>query len=401
MSYYLGIDIGKSHHVAACSNQEGKLLNEPLRFKNNFQGYQKLSSCLENLDAEFKDIYVGMEATGPYWLALYEQLTTTGFKQVIVLNPLEVKSYRNKGIRGSKTDNIDAQLIADILRFGDYKQSRTPSKKTEHLFQLRELCRLRADLVDTSSSFKLKINSILDRIFPEYSQLFDKNFQASSKAVLQQSFLPEEIAKISVEKLQALLKKASKGQLGKNKALHIKQVSKNSVGTTIGADVSALACRTLLLQVEQLDQQVKALKKEITSRFQSQATKLTTISGISDTTGAQILSEIGDFQRFAHLKDGAEKLVALAGLDPQLKQSGKHKGKVKMSKRGSKYLRRAIRQASFSAVFAKKDPMFKGIYDKQKQRGKHHEVALSHVGRKMLHVIFAILRDNKEYEPHV
>jgi transposase len=138
------------------------------------------------------------------------------------------------------------------------------------------------------------------------------------------------------------------------------------------------------------------LEKEIAERFRKQNTKLTTIPGISEINGATILAEIGNFNRFIG-KDGAEKLTALAGVDPKVIQSGTLQGKAKMSKRGSPYFRYAIRMAAFVAT--QHDPMFKAILEKQKDRGKHFEVALSHVERKLVHVIYSVLKNNKNYQP--
>ena len=396
---YLGIDIGKYQHLAALCNDKGNLLKKPLSFSNNFKGWQELLKYLGGLDKQ--NITIGMEATGPYWLSLYERLSEQGFSEIIVLNPLEVKAYRNKGIRGSKTDKIDAKLIADILRFGDFKKSYVFDHQEQELFTLRELCRLRTHLIELVTSLKIKIISLLDRIFPEYSSIFENIFGASSRALLAQSPLPEEIAKLSTRKLTNILKKASRGQFGKEKAKEIKKISGQSFGSKLALDVSALSCKILLFQIEHLEYQIAEIEKQIIPLFRKQNTKLTSIPGIADITGAQILSEIGDFQRIAFLKDGAENLVALAGLDPKIKQSGVDKGKVRMSKRGSPYLRRAVRQAAFVAVFSRKDPMFTAIYEKQKSKGKHFEVALSHISRKMLHVIFSILKNNKDYKPHL
>lgn len=396
---YLGIDIGKYQHLAALCNEKGDLLKSPLSFSNNFKGCQELLGYLEEIDKQ--NITVGMEATGPYWLPLHERLTEQGFSEIIVLNPLEVKAYRHKGIRGNKTDRIDAKLIADILRFGDFKTSYVFDGKKQELFTLRELCRLRTHLIELIASLKLKIISLLDRIFPEYFSIFKDVFGASSRALLTQSPLPEEIAKLSTRKLTNILNKASRGRFGKEKAKEIKNLSQQSFGSKLALDVSALSCKILLFQIEHLEEQVTEIEKQITPLFRKQNTKLTSIPGIADITGAQILSEIGDFQRIAFLKDGAENLVALAGLDPKIQQSGLDKGKARMSKRGSPYLRKAVRQAAFWAVFTKKDPMFRLIYEKQKSKGKHFEVALSHVSRKMLHVIFSVLKNNKDYQPHL
>ena len=205
---------------------------------------------------------------------------------------------------------------------------------------------------------------------------------------------------ISTEKLTQILKKVSHGWFGEDKAIEIKQAAQESIGIRLGIDAFSLSAQILLAQITHLEDQVEKLDIEITNRLKALKTTLTTIPGIGDVLAATIISEIGNFDRFAALKDGAEKLVALAGIDPKMKDSGILKGKAVMSKRGSPYLRRAIRQAAFAASVRGKDPMLSGIYQKKIAEGKHFEVALSHVENKMMHVVYSLLKSGKEYLPY-
>lgn len=391
--FYLGIDIGKYIHAICLTDSEGKILSK-LKVSSRADGWQKLATTIEQhvSDNQWQDIHAGLEATGPYWLTFYEQLK----KQeaiVTVLNPIQTRAYRNEGIRGAKTDRVDAELIAKIIRFGDYTETQLPS---EDLVALKQLTRLRTDLTHTNSGFKRKILSLLDQIFPEYHQVFKETFKKSSRELLKTYTTPEEIAKLSAKKLSKFLETVSYKQLNKERAKAIHKAAKESIGAKMGQEAIALSIKVLLAQVEHLEQQIENLEKDISQRFRKQETKLTTIPGISEINGATILSEIGNFDRFIG-KDGAEKLTALAGVDPKVIQSGTLQGKAKMSKRGSPYLRYAVRMAAFVAT--QHDPMFKAILEKQKARGKHFEVALSHVERKLVHVIYSVLKNKKDYQP--
>lgn len=400
MKYYLGIDIGKYVHETILCSKEGKPLTKSLRFKATYEGYQELVTYLEKIVERngLKDIHAGMEATGSYWLSLYQQLRKLGI-QVTVLNPLQVKAYRNEGIRGAKNDRIDALLIVKVLKFGDYKESDLPK---EDILALRQLTRLRSDLVRMTSSLKLKVIAIFDQVFPEYKTLFYDMFATTSQALLKEAVLPEEVVALSTAKLTTLLDKASRGRQGEKEAKHIKKVAQQSIGITIALDAFSLSVKILLTQITHLEEQIQKLDEEIMQRVVLQRTTLTTIPGIGITTAGTVLAEVGNFERFVQDKDGAEKLVALAGLDPKVKQSGTINGKTKMSKRGSSYLRQAIRQAAFVAACGlRKDPMFAAIYDKQIKLGKHFEVALSHVENKMLHVIYSLLKSKKAYIPKI
>ena len=213
MTYYLGIDIGKYHHQAILCDKEAKPIAPSLRFKTTIDGFGELFSYLKKyIDGNYTTIHAGFEATGIYWLTVYEQLQKQKI-QVSVLNPLQVKAYRNEGIRGAKNDRLDAHLMVKVLRFGDYRDSDIPP---EDLFALRQLTRLRADLVTIASGIKLKIIGILDQVFPEYSDIFPDIFGNSSKALLQKALVPEEIAAIPIDKLTQLLQKASRGSIFKS-----------------------------------------------------------------------------------------------------------------------------------------------------------------------------------------
>jgi transposase len=192
MQYYLGIDVGKYVHQASLCDNDAKPIAQSLRFHATYEGYQELLKYLEKTvgKEQLGSIHAGLEATGAYWLHLYQQLQTRGIPTT-VLNPLQVKAYRNEGIRGSKTDRIDALLLVKVLRFGDYKPSDIPE---EDIFALRQLTRLRSDLVGMTTALKLKVVAIFDQVFPEYKTLFYDMFATTSQALLKEAVIPEEVA---------------------------------------------------------------------------------------------------------------------------------------------------------------------------------------------------------------
>lgn len=397
MNYYVGIDIGKYHHQAILCDENAKAVAPPLRFSVTSQGFRQLSDYVKKYGTNATTMHAGMEATGAYWVSIHQYLQQQNMRTT-VLNPLQVSAYRNENIRGSKTDRIDAMLIVKVLRFGDYKSSDFPD---EDIIALRQLTRLRSGLVVMTTSLKKRVIAMFDQTFPEYKQLFDDMFGTSSQALLREGVLPEQIAAINTEKLTMLLKKASHGRLGSKQALRIKQAASETIGIRIALDAFSLSIEVLLTQIAHVEKQVERLNDAIEERFTKQNATLTTIPGVGNTTAAVIIAEIGNFDRFANDKNGAEKLVALAGIDPKIRESGMYKGQAKMSKRGSSYLRNAVRQAAFVASCTKRDPMFLNIYQKQMSLGKPFEVALSHVANKMLHVIYSLLKHKTAYKPCV
>jgi transposase len=386
-----GIDIAKNKHEASLVDESGKLLSKSLRFSNDNSGAASLLEYLSKLNPDGQDIIFGMEATGHYWLALYSFLFDKGFT-VHVINPIQTDALRNVFIRKTKNDSKDSYLIAETVRMGYTSSTLLPD---DALLGLRQLCRHRTDLVDMTSELKCKIIGLLDRIFPEYAKLFSDTFGKSSVELLSRHTTPEEIAELSSKKLATLLGKCSRGRFGIEKAEQIKAAAKNSFGIRLGADIFALQIRQLLDQIMLIEDQISVIEAEMETRLSSLNSCITTIPGIGPVLGAAIVSEIGDISAFT----SAEKLVAFAGIDPSVVQSGNFEGtRGKMSKRGSPHLRRALWLAAQRAANLD-GSIFRTFYLKKISEGKHHYTAIGAVARKLSYTVFAVLRDNKPYVP--
>jgi len=391
--YYLGIDIGKQKHVAAMLDAEGNICLKPLSFDTMGTGYQKLIFGIKSITTDKNGIRIAMEATGHYWLNIYEKLKADSY-DVTVLNPLQVSSFRNQGIRGSKTDNVDSILIARVLRFGETMETKLPESD---ILALRHLTRYRTDLIQETTMAKNKIIGLLDQVFPEFSSLFSDTFGAAAMQLLKEASTPEEIIDIDETTLCTILNKASCGRLGKEQAVKIKDAAEHSFGLQTAVDAFSLQIKLIISQIEHLKGIVAVLDKKIEQLYAKQDLSLTTLPGVGTITAAAIIAEIENVEKFKSRSGGAAALVAFAGMDPKLKESGKYSGQVKISKRGSPYLRRAIYLASFIAI--QNDDYFRAVYDNHRQKGKSHKVALIHVGVKMLHIIYSMLKDNHPYMP--
>ncbi len=387
---YVGVDIGKNFHVACISDEEDTF-SGTLKFNNLREGFEKFANYLKINNCSKEDTVLGLEATGHYWLTLFQKLKELRFT-VHVLNPLQVSSFRNEAIRGSKTDELDCKLIAKVLRFGVRNKTSIPD---EEKFKLKELSRSQLDLVQKIKSIKLKVMSVLDITFPEYDCLFSNLFGKASSMILAEYTTPEEIAKLDIAKLTEVLEQQSRKKFSQDKAFELSKQAKDSFGLKYGMEAFSLELKLLLSQVKHLEDQLEIIDGEVKGLVEGQNTKLLTIPGIGYTIAGAILGETVDFVKLD--SPDPRSFLAYAGLDPQLKQSGKDKGKVKMSKRGSPYLRHAILQAALVALAH--DIRFKAIYEKYISLGKPHMVALSYVAKKLTYVISAILRTNKEYRP--
>jgi transposase len=250
--------------------------------------------------------------------------------------------------------------------------------------------------VDSVSDIKRKVIALLDQVFPEYESLFSNTFGKASLELLSEYTTPEEILNVDTDKIVETINIASRGRFGFDKAAEIQNAARNSFGILLAADTIALLIRQYVEQIRFVEKQIDALDEEIARLLSAFETQLTSITGVGATLAAVILSEIGDVKRF----DSPSKLAAFAGVDPTMKQSGDFTGsRNRMSKRGSPYLRRALWLAATVASF--KDPAISVFYKRKRSEGKSHMTALGHVVRKMVNIIFAVLRDNSPYLPAI
>jgi len=387
--FYCGIDIAKHKHEASIIDTEGKALLDSISFSNSEEGCKKVLALFERLGVTVETVIIGMEATGHYWLSVYEHFSELGY-DVKVINPIQSEAFRKMYIRQTKNDSKDSFIIAQIMRFGQYSAT---TLADENVIALRQLSRYRLALVDSCGDCKRRIIALLDQVFPEYAKQFSDTFGVASTELLLNCPTPEDILAISSKKLTTLLTKSSRGRFGKSKADELKAAAKNSFGISYAKDAFSFQIKQLMEQLVFIEKQIEELEKEISTLLRKTNQVITTIPGIGETLGAIIVSEIGDIHRF----DAPNKLVAFAGLDVKVNQSGEFTGtKNKISKRGSPYLRRAIWLAAGRAAFC--DPILSEYYQSLRARGKHHLTAVGAVARKLCNIIFVILRENRPYE---
>lgn len=382
---YCGIDVAKHKHVVVVLDEQGQVLKPAFTIANTRAGFDQLRQTLQGVS---QPLLIGLEATGHYWLALYEELTQQG-QAVIVLNPLQVAAYRKSGVRKVKNDRSDAVWIADFVRIAHLPPTR---RDLPVLLQLRELSRFRFHLSDQIGDGKRKLLTILDRVFPEYEQLFSSVFLQASRALLKQAVSAQEVAEFDLQELSDLLQKTSRGRFGTQKAEDLQSQARQSVGVGFLKDAVRLEMGCLLAQIELLEEQRDQVERALEALMAQVPQYITSIPGIGLATGAALLAEIGDVSRF----ESAEKLVAYAGIDATVYQTGQFEAsEAHMSKRGSPYLRLALWQAASMAI--QYDPELKAYYQRKRAEGKHHGTALGAVCRKLLGRIYVVLKEQRPY----
>lgn len=385
----IGIDIGKNKHEATLIDEKGNIIGKSIKFENSTAGFNKLISSINNYNISNDKFVFSMEATGHYWLALFSKLVESDYN-VQVINPIQTDACRKFYIRETKNDSKDSFLIAQVTRFNGYSKTTLPD---EVMISLKELTRFRTFLVDDISDYKRKATVVLDKIFPEYTQIFSDTFGKTSKEILTKYPLPKDILNEDLESLAKVLSTSSKGRLGYSKAEQLHNLAKESFCIKFATEALVMEIKSILSTIEHLQNQVSKLDEKIAVLLRSLGTTIETIPGIGPVLGAIIVSEIGDINRFSH----ASKLVAYAGIDPTVKQSGEFNAtKNRMSKRGTPYLRRALWTASIVAAF--NDPNLHEYYLKKKNEGKHHGTIIGAIARKLIYRIFIVLKDNIPYQ---
>jgi len=391
--FYLGIDVGKFSHSLCLLDDEGQ--ESIWQINNDKTGFETLQEKLSfvNLLTE-KSFLIGMEATGHYFLNLYDFFLQLGIdsKQIALLNPLQVKSFRNTNLRGAKSDNVDAKRIAVLLKFGNFDRCNV---SVGEMMNLRELTRLKADLIANSSDLKRKMIAVTDRIFPEFMPLFSNRFGKTVIALLNDFSTPEEMAELSLSELTSIIKGLSRRGIASAKIEKLHDACRNSIGISFGKEAFKIELNLLLENLKLLQNQIDFLEEKIAGIVSKLNSPLFTIPGIGKSTGASILSEIGNIQNFG----SAVKLIAFAGLDPKLTESGTYQGRTPISKRGSKYLRNAIWYSAM--VICRVNPTFKKQYTERRDKGRSHRYAVTAAANKLTKIIYHVLKNNCPFNPEL
>lgn len=386
----VGIDVSKDKHDCFIMNSDGEVLFDSFAILNNLDGFENLYQKILSVENDFSKIKVGLEATGHYSYNLLGFLLDKGFP-TYVINPLLSNLYRKSlSLRQTKTDKIDSRMIAYMLVSDVDIQPYSAS--SYHNEELKSLTRYRFTKVQERAKLKVSIARLVNILFPELEDIFSSIHIASVYALLQEFPGASHIASAHLTRLSNLLKAASKGRFGKSTAIELKNAAKHSIALSIPA--KSLEIRHTIRLIDELNSEIAEIESEIQKIMDELNSSILTIPGIGYDMGAMILAEIGDLSKF----DSPDKILAYAGLSPTTYQSGCFDSShSKMEKRGSKYLRYALFNATKYVCMW--DPVFKEYLAKKRAEGKHYYVALSHAAKKLVRLIYALEKSHMPYTP--
>lgn len=398
--FYLGIDVSKKTHRFAVIDSEGKKVTKSFSFRNTQQDFQKLLKRLRELHLSADNTLAGMEATGIFWENLYSFLTEAGYK-VIVINPHQTNKFREAMRKKAKTDDIDAKVIAVLLRSGETAASYVPEEQVQ---SLRELTKMRYEFIKDRKNYQRQVYAMLELVFPEYSKTALKNpFTIGSSTILKRFPTASHLAKAKVKQIEKIVRSIQGNNLNINAIKNIIQMAQSSVYSGKASQVRGLTLKMLLENIQMLNNHIAQLEKQMDEILSPSndddinsfpGANLLNIPRVGKKTLAALLSAVGfDGKAF---KSGT-KLIGHVGFFPKIHNSGESHWENEISKRGPKYLRWALYMAAVASVKHNKE--MRTLYHKKISQGKKPKQAMIAVAKKLTHIMLSMLKTGEPYKP--
>jgi transposase len=398
LMFYLGIDVSKSSSRYVMLDNEGEKFTQPFSLSNDKDSFAKLLLKIEKLNIKAKNILAGIEATGIWWENLYSFLTDNGFK-VIVLNPYQTNKFREALRFKAKTDDIDAYVIAGLLRSNEYAENFVPE---ENIQSLREFTKLRYEFIKNKAGYERQAISLLSLIFPEYAKTAIKNpFAVASMAILKQYPTAKHLSLAKPKDIEKIVRSIKGNNFNINEINHLIEAAKNSIYSGRAKTARGLNLSMILAQIKSLNDSISTLDDQIKDILDndkndnSLSYNLSTIPGVGQKTIAAVLSALGsDAKTFSSSK----KFIGYIGFFPQIYESGETRRDNLISNRGPKYLRWAFYISAVACL--RHNNELRTVYYKKLSQGKSSKQALICVAKKLALIMFSIIKSGKPYDPN-
>ena len=387
--YLIGIDISKYKHDCFIATETSEVVHNSFSFDNNSDGFAYFLSILTSLDPD-QEKRIGMESTGHYGNNLMRFLDEHNFS-FMVFNPYLTEKFRQaSSLRKTKTDKIDARIISQMLVSRDYT---TYSSKSYHISSLKSLTRFRLRLIEARTKLKVRVQNILDLTFPEFTKFFSTIFGVLPLKILSNYPSAEKLSKVNPDETFNFLKEDIRGSYSYQKFINLVNAAKSTIGKS--NESYELELSSSIRLINYYNEEIKKIETQIESIMNQYSFKILSIPGIGIQSAAVIISEYGDIKSFGN----ANKLLSFAGLEPSISQSGTQSFNGHMVKRGSPHLRYALMNVAQTVV--KNNLCFSKHYWKKRNEGKYHRVALSHVVKKLLRVIYFLETNNIDFNSNL
>ena len=382
--YFIGIDISKYKHDCCIISAADQKVVSKVTIKNNKAGFDELLTIINSLSNP-EDIRIGFESTAHYALNL-ELFLENSLLTFMEVNPVLISEYKkSKTLRRTKTDSVDCESIARWLMTVEYKPH---SKGFYHAYSLKSLTRLRDKLIRQRSFYLVKITNVLDHTFPEFKPFFNERLSKTALYLLENYGSAEKMARMnsaSYEKLRSL----SRGKFSPQQFLQLKELAANTVG--VNNSIFDVELNSLLSLYKSLVKEIDTIEKEINKLIEEVHPHYMSVPGIGPLSAAVIYSEYGDISNFTN----SGQMLAFAGIEPGINESGTESHGGKMVKRGSSQLRYTLINCCLPLI--RYDMTFATYYAKKRGEGKPHRVAITHVAKKLIRVIYALERQDIDF----
>lgn len=386
MTYFIGLDLAKFKHDCFVMNHDGEVIKDSFSFANDSNGFNTLLNVLNSLDPN-QEKRIGLEATGHYGsnLKIFLEKNNYSFME---FNPILISRFsKATTLRKTKSDKIDAKLIALYLNTVDYKSY---PLKSYHLSNLKSLTRNRDCLVKQRSLYLVRLTNILDLVFPEFKPFFDNSLKsATALYILENYTVPSSISRMNKDSYSKMASKLRK-TISYARFTELKKLAKDSVGNE--DPILTFELHTYLDLFKELDSKIEDVDTLILEEYKNANCHIHTIPGIGIISAAGIYAEIGEISKF----NSADKLVAFSGLDVSRYQSGTQDCSGHMVKHGSSYLRQYLMNVAETSLIH--NPILYDYYLKKRNEGKVHRVALSHVAKKLINIIFCLEKNDIDFD---
>jgi len=390
IKFFVGIDVLKEKFDVCCIDGTGEKL---FRLSTDMvrSGFEELNKKLTKLADSRDSVVIGMESTACYHIPLFSYLTSEGYN-VVVINPLLISNYMKLQLRKTKTDKKDAQVIAQYLN--EQREAYSQSVMRSDITELRDLSRQRESLVDQMTAQKVDIKRILSVTFPELERITNI-FTKSMLRLLSQYPSASAIKNTRRAKIAKALIPGSYGKQTDESVDVIRKAAKTSIGVVSLAKEVVLKQKVAILI--QLEEHLSELSEILIELCQSQMGEdveiLTSMKGIGNQSATNFLIELGGG---VDPYKSPKQVIAMAGLDPSVYQSGKHEGKGRISKRGNRHLRRIIWLMSTKVIIF--NDFFKEYYLKRREDGLPYKKAVLATAHKLIRTLFAMLSNKTTFK---
>ncbi len=398
-----GIDIGADFNAVGFMNRDGSVLGRLAKMDNSRKGFDQFVRITEDLKAKhgLKDVLIGLEPTGHYWRKIAYFAIDQGYA-VRFIRTTSVKHERELNESSSaKSDPRDALTLTNLTREGKYIDTVIEDGVSR---QLRTLSKVREKISRQSTGAKNMLHAVLDDYFPELKQLFYAMNTKGLWAVLENCPFPEDVLKFNKTAIANIITKASRSKLdGARKSAALYLAAETSIGLKRVGDADRYRLTVCLNEVQRTERMLQEIKKEmkVLLKHLPAAQYLLSIPGVGHLSAAIFLGELGNPAYFHH----AKQIIKYAGYDPQESDSGKRIGRKIISKKGRWLLRKCLYLMSVRAV--KHSKFFQKYYQRRlKNKNRFGQMlkkkeALCAVAIKLIKVIFALLRDKREFQDTV